>query len=1049
MNVRAHTASHRTAAALFLASLAAACVSTAQQISIPRIEQMSATPSPYVMRNWKQVAVGYDSLVFNPNASGTYLPLVSVGQNFSLSSYVGQSPSETQEAINCLAAVVSASLVGVDKTNLFGSDWVTKCRHWYNPDPQERVYLNNPGGNSGSDWWYDMMPNVFFYQLSSLYPGTGNFQVQFSTVADRWLAALTAMGAGTTPWSIANVDHRGWYLATMTPNNSSVHEPEAAGAIAWILYNAFVRTGDPNYRIGAELAMESLLVYPPIANPSYELQLPYGAYIAARMNAELGTTFDLGKIVTWCFSDGWDNSRRWGVTTGTWGGYDCSGLIGETSEATGNGYPFTMNTFEQVGALVPLVRYDARYARIIGKWVLHAANASRLFYTNYLPDQNQDGAAWSHQYDPQSYIAHESLHQYNPANGTVTPYATGDAVRNGNPTNFALYGSSHVGILGGIIDTTDVPMILRLDVLKTDYFHAVAYPTHLLFNPDAQPHFVTFDVGVGRHDVYDAVSHAFLLRNVTGAVSLPIGADNTVLAVNAPAGGTITYDLEKMLINGVVADYHSGHAVDNYPPRIRSLAPDNATLIRKQSTAIFCTAVDRDDDTLSYSWKASGGSILGNGPNITWSAPDTAGTYVIECVVRDARGAAAAAADTIAVVQSIDHPPAIQKIKASPRKITLGATTALTCIAADPDGDALTHHWTFPNGAVSDAGSVVTWQAPRTAGNYTIRCTVDDGRGGSATDSLAVEVRDLSAYVKGNLLASYPFNGNANDATVNGRNGTVTNAMLTTDRNGHPNSAYRFDGSTSSIRIPNDIGLNTQKAFAVNFWMKIGAMYAREQYPLSHGNYMNRWKVSISNNRLRWTVKTASGIKDLDSETQLSVDSLYNVSAQYDGADMEVYLNGGLDAFAPWSGAIQQTSIDVTIGQSVPGDNNYNFNGVLDDVRFFDYGLSPDEIASFASDVTAVQALPPAAVPRTMALQAYPNPFNPSTTIRLSLPVSGHVSVRLFNVLGQEVSRLVNEILPAGTVERKWNADGFPSGMYYCVMTSTNQTITKKLLLVR
>jgi len=55
---------------------------------------------------------------------------------------------------------------------------------------------------------------------------------------------------------------------------------------------------------------------------------------------------------------------------------------------------------------------------------------------------------------------------------------------------------------------------------------------------------------------------------------------------------------------------------------------------------------------------------------------------------------------------------------------------------------------------------------------------------------------------------------------------------------------------------------------------------------------MNRWKVSISNKHLRWTVKTASGIKDLDSETELTVDSLYNVSVMYDGSDMEVFLNG-------------------------------------------------------------------------------------------------------------------------------------------------------------
>jgi hypothetical protein len=212
---------------------------------------------------------------------------------------------------------------------------------------------------------------------------------------------------------------------------------------------------------------------------------------------------------------------------------------------------------------------------------------------------------------------------------------------------------------------------------------------------------------------------------------------------------------------------------------------------------------------------------------------------------------------------------------------------------------------------------------------------------------------------------------------------------------------------------------------------------------------MNRWKVSISNKRLRWTVKTASGIKDLDSESELTVDSLYNVSAIYDGSDMEIFLNGDLDAFVPWSGAIQQTSIDVTIGQVLPGDNNYNFTGVLDDIRFLDYGLSVEEITALASRTTAVKILSPIAVPHTMALEAYPNPFNPGTTIRLSLPMSSYVKVKIFNVLGEEVSTLVDEFLPGGSFERRWNADRCSSGMYYCVMTSTNQTVTKKLLLMR
>jgi len=1045
---------HWTVGIVLLASIAASCISDAQQISIARIELMPNKPSPYLMRNWNHVAVGYDSLVFNQSLTGTYLPLVSVSQNFSLSSYVGQLPSQTKEAINCIPAVVSASLVGVDKTNQFGYNWVSACQDWFNQNPGEDVYLNSPGGSSGSDWWYDMMPNVFFYQLYSMYPSTGNFQNQFVTVSNRWLAALNAMGAGTTPWKLANLSHTAWDLSTMTPTNSGWVEPEAGGTIALLLYSAYVQTGKAQYRVGAELAMESLLSYQNTAypNPSYELQLPYGAYIAARMNAELGTTYDMTKIVNWCFSDGSDNSRLWGVTVGKWGGYDCDGLIGETGYGSGNAYPFVMNTFEEVGALVPMVRYDPRFARSIGKWVLNAANAARLFYTNYLPDQNQDGASWSHQYDPQSLIAHESMRQ---KNGSTTPYATGDAIGNSNPTNFALYGSSHVGIFGGIIDTTDVPMILRLDVLKTDYFHAAAYPTFLLFSPDSIQHSVSFDAGPGQHDLYDAVSHSYILTNVSGVVGLPISANSAILVVNTPASVTPTYNLDQMLIDGTVVDYHSGHAVANYPPRIKSLTADSSTVLRKHSTFIFCTATDKDNDTLSYSWNSSGGSVVGSGAFITWSAPDTVGTYVVRCIVGDTHGAQVTASDTISVVQLINHPPVIQRMKALPGKIDLGATSTITCFATDPDSNALTYRWSAARGLLSGAGSVISWQAPQSAGNYYIQCTVDDSHGGTAVDSAGLEVRDFSYWQTGNLVAYYPFNGNTNDASGNHHDGTASGGgSFTSDRFGHINSAYAFDGATASINVPNDSALNFQNGITVNFWMTVGAFYpTREQYPISHGSWQNSWKFSISpnTNTLRWTVRNSQGVpKDLDCQMPLLLDSLYNVTGTYNGSDLEIYLNGQLDAFTSFSGSINTTTSALTIGRDLTIDNNYDFDGVLDDIRIYNYMLPVSQISAFYDVSTAVGRRPGVVLPTEFSLsQNFPNPFNPSTTIRFALPSAGFVTLKVFDVLGREVATLVRERVAAGEYSVAWNGVNCASGVYYYKLETVNSVLIKKMILLR
>jgi hypothetical protein len=1038
--------------------------SFAQQIPIGRIDLMPNTPSPYFMRDWKAVARGYDSLVFNTALAGEYLPLSKTytasvnypGQtSFGVQSYVGASLGHG-EGINCIPAVVGAGLAGIDKSNQNDMNWVLMCREWFNKTNGQNVYLNSPSSSTGDDWWYETMPNVFFYQLYSQYPSTPEFSGQFIAVADRWLAALQAMGGSTAPWSLANVHHRAFDLAEMLPNNTGVVEPEAAGAIAWILYQAYVNTGDQRYRVGAEIALESLLVY--TTNPSYELQLPYGVYAAARMNAEMGTTYDITKMMEWCFPNGDGTLRQWGVTVGNWGGYDCSGLIGEINHS--NDYPFFMNTVEQAGALVPLVRYDDRYARAVGKWVLNAANASRLFYTGYLPDDHQDSEGWGQLNDPRSTIAHEALRQFSPTNGTISPYATGDAIGNGwAPTNYALYGASHVGIFAGLIDTTNVSMILRLDLLATDYFHGDAYPTYLYFNPRGSDTSVVLDVGGGTHDLYNTVTKTFLRQGVSGPATMVVPANAAVVVVVAPAGGAMTYQADRTLINGVVADYRSGRATGNRPPRIKSFAPDSAKVGVGSSVHVFCTATDRDGDTLSYGWSTSGGTLAGSGTSILWMAPLVPGAYTVTCTVADGHGAETAATDTLTVVERINVQPVIQRFSAMPRKLNLGAESAIACIASDANGDTTWYSWSAVAGSLNGSGNSVIWTAPTAAGNYFVRCRVDDGYGGWDLDSVGLEVRDLSVAQTGSLVAYYPFTGNANDATGHGFNGTVNNAQLTSDHAGLINNAYAFNGSTSSIVVANNQGLNFQNALTVSFWMKVRGSYAgREQYPISHGNWQNRWKLSISpvTNRLRLTVKNTLGqVKDLDGETSLILDSTYSIAGWYSGSDLELYLNGELDAFVPFSGLLNTTASALTIGQSLPGDNNYDFNGVLDDIRIYDYALSLQEIASLV--VTSVHQRDVTGIPATFALeQNYPNPFNPGTTIGFTIAGVGHeaigtrrVKLAVYDVLGREVAVLVDENRLPGTYEVRWNASGMASGLYFCRMRSGDFLQTRTMLVLR
>ena len=79
----------------------------------------------------------------------------------------------------------------------------------------------------------------------------------------------------------------------------------------------------------------------------------------------------------------------------------------------------------------------------------------------------------------------------------------------------------------------------------------------------------------------------------------------------------------------------------------------------------------------------------------------------------------------------------------------------------------------------------------------------------------------------------------------------------------------------------------------------------------------------------------------------------------------------------------------------------------------------------------------------------YPNPFNPSTTIEVELPIAGIVNVDIYDLNGELVTNLSSDYYLAGQYNINWNADNTPSGIYFITVRSNKFTITKKLLLLK
>jgi hypothetical protein len=680
---------------------------------------MPNLPLPFALRNWRQVTRDYLNFVFDFDKRGLHLPLVRWEDRSKtmiwMPAYVGN--KDGTESINYLAAIVSGSLVGMDMRTYLGHDWVATGTNFYSPS--DGIFLDRQKGESGGSFWYDVLPNVLFCQLTELYPEEPGLEKRMLSMAERWYGACVALGGSVDPPELPNFDHTGFNLRTMQPfDNGERIEPEGGAGIAWLEYMAWQKSKDPRFLAAADWSIRALERKPVDANPLYEVLLPYAALTAARMNAELGSNYDVAKLVNWCFDPRPKPQARpnWGVITGSWSGLDVDGLVGSATD--GGGYAFAMNTFQYAGTLAPMARYDPRYAHDIGKWILNVANAARLFYSNAHDAEHQSSYAWSSTYDPESVIAYEGLRRWKRSSASVAladfsngagkvlegnfisthyyredppqvevleetavgestrldhvwafdlpdcperflvvaseredhghhgnyfrfsystspdgpfteafcvtnsdvarvkelasnlrgklyvkaesgdcspgqtacdqlrvdamaisyrsdigPYAQGDLivsfidlVKNYTVpivlyrpalvvTDLGLYGSADVGNLGGIIKPTNVEMILRLDLLKTDYFHGAAYPTFLYYNPYPTPKEVELDLGAEPKDVYDTVSKDFLLRTASGNSRIMIPPDTARVVTLAPAGAKLTREGTRVFIGGIIVDY--------------------------------------------------------------------------------------------------------------------------------------------------------------------------------------------------------------------------------------------------------------------------------------------------------------------------------------------------------------------------------------------------------------------------------------------------------------------------------------------------------------
>lgn len=229
-----------------------------------------------------------------------------------------------------------------------------------------------------------------------------------------------------------------------------------------------------------------------------------------------------------------------------------------------------------------------------------------------------------------------------------------------------------------------------------------------------------------------------------------------------------------------------------------------------------------------------------------------------------------------------------------------------------------------------------------------------------ATACVALSYLDAHAQYSppaSGLVSWWRGDGNANDS-ADGNNGTALNGAGYTA--GVYGSAFSFDGLNDHVRVPNATNLRLTTALTVSAWV----------YPKSNGTFdeiISKWDaIEPSSNQRAYTFKidpTAKAVLTLSADgtpahvnvtsaSTIPVNTWTHVAATYDGALMQVFVNGVLDGQQPYSGGIFNGTADLGIGGVVGGVASGGgisfFDGYIDEALVYNRALSVEEILILA-----------------------------------------------------------------------------------------------------
>jgi len=288
---------------------------------------------------------------------------------------------------------------------------------------------------------------------------------------------------------------------------------------------------------------------------------------------------------------------------------------------------------------------------------------------------------------------------------------------------------------------------------------------------------------------------------------------------------------------------------------------------------------------------------------------------------------------------------------------------------------------------------------------------------------------DVKLYETLNLVAYYPFNGNANDESGNNLHGTVSGATLTSDRFGNPDSAYSFDGN-DIITIAHDDLLNCSDELSISVWIKPNtlqnAMILGKSNYLSNTNYLLRTK---STGLLQFEYKEFANSNSLPLTA-----GVWNHIAVVSNTDnsKNLYINGVLASHTTATSPYGLVTNALTIGARSGAEY---FNGSIDDLRMYKTALSASDISNLYNNNSLAISDNPIKKPHSFYV------FNNKLHFDANQNLSEIKKITIYNLLAQKVYE-------SNTIHKETDLSFLNQGIFILKVDYKNNNLeTKKFII--